>query len=146
MSAMTDFAENQLIDFMFRGAALSAPFTWYFALFTTAPTDAGGGVEVSGGSYARVAYAQGASQFSATDSPSSSVFGSNGTSGTTYNLQDIQFPVPTANWGTVVALGMYSAVTGGDLWFYGPISPSKVVNSGDLPPKFSVGQFAIALA
>ena len=52
--ALTDYAENKLVDAVFRGQALGAPATFYVALFTTACSDSAPGTEVSGGSYARV--------------------------------------------------------------------------------------------
>ena len=55
MSALTDFAENKVLDAVLRGQALGAPATLYVGLFTANPTDVGGGTEVTGGSYARVA-------------------------------------------------------------------------------------------
>jgi hypothetical protein len=65
-TALSDFFENKWIDFIFRAQALgitgataaagTGPATLYVALFTTADNDAGSArVEVSGGSYARVA-------------------------------------------------------------------------------------------
>jgi len=51
--ALTDHAENRVVDALFRAQALSAPATWWVALYTTSCSDTGGGTEVSGGSYAR---------------------------------------------------------------------------------------------
>ena len=84
--------------------------TAYIALFTTAPTDdtGTGAVEVSGGAYARVATTQGTSGTWAA--------ASSGTDPTTEaNALAITFPTASANWGTVVAFGMYDAATGGNL-------------------------------
>ena len=52
--ALTDYAENKLVDAVFRGQALGAPATFYVALFTTACSDSAPETEVSGGSRARV--------------------------------------------------------------------------------------------
>jgi hypothetical protein len=51
----TDYAENKLIDYLFRGQASGTPSTWYVALYTTCPTDSTAGTEVTNAnSYARV--------------------------------------------------------------------------------------------
>ena len=52
--SFSDYLENALLDHVLGTTSYSQP-TIYVALYTTAPTDAGGGTEVSGGSYARVA-------------------------------------------------------------------------------------------
>jgi hypothetical protein len=88
--------------------------TAYIALFTTAPTDdtGTGVVEVSGGAYARVATTQGsAGTWGAASTATDPTTISNSGTGTAA----ITFPTATANWGTVVAFGMYDAATGGNL-------------------------------
>jgi len=49
MASISDYYENKIIDHMLRGQAFTPPSTIYLALYTVAPTDAGGGTEVSGG-------------------------------------------------------------------------------------------------
>lgn len=144
MAALSNYAENKLLDWIFRGQSFVPPGTLYFAVFTVAPTDAGGGTEVSGGGYARVAVAASLVNFAGTQG-AGTTSSSSGTSGTTSNNIDIQFPSPTANWGTVVAMAVFDAATGGNMLVYGPVAPAKTVNSGDLPPKFSTGQWVFQL-
>ena len=118
MAAMSNYLENKLTDQIFRGQAYSFPSTLHFALFTVAPTDAGGGTEVTGGSYARAAINATWQIFS----------GTRGLElqqrlaaalGITSNNVAITFPAPTANWGTVVALGIFDASSGGNMLFHG---------------------------
>lgn len=144
MAALSNYLENAIIDMIFRGQTFTPPATLYFAALTTAPNDTGGGVECTGGSYARVVVTASLANFAGTQGPGSNTQ-SSGTSGTTSNNVDIQFPSPSANWGTVVAMGVYDAPTGGNLLCYGAVLPPKVVNGGDLPPKFSVGQWVFQL-
>ena len=144
MAAMTDYLENQLIDMLFRNQTFTMPSSVYFGLHTSAPSDSAPGTEVSGGSYARVAVVRNLSNFSGTQGAGTVSF-SSGTSGTISNNIDIIFPAPTANWGTVAAMGIYDASSGGNLLFYGSLVPSKTINSGDSAPKFSIGQFALQL-
>lgn len=51
--AMTTYLSDKLLDHVLKNVAYTSPTTVYLALFTTATTDAGGGTEVTGGSYAR---------------------------------------------------------------------------------------------
>ena len=53
MAGFSDFLETKVLDHVFGGTAYTAPTTLYVALYTAAPTDSGGGTEVSGGAYAR---------------------------------------------------------------------------------------------
>ena len=50
MAGFSDYGENFALDAVFGSGTIP---TLYLALYTAAPTDAGGGTEVSGGSYAR---------------------------------------------------------------------------------------------
>lgn len=147
MSAMSDYLENKLIDFVFRGQTYTPPTNTWIGLLTTGTSDANTGqVEVSGGAYARVRVPASMTSWSATDSSSSSGSASTGTSGTTYNLGAITFPVPTgANWGVITAFGMYDAASGGNLLFYGNLTTPKTVNNGDAAPTFSAAALSIQL-
>lgn len=136
--ALTDYAENKLVDAVLRGQALGAPATGYVALFTVCPTDSTAGTEVSGGSYARVAITSGLTQWAGTQSAGSTT-ASSGTSGTTSNNGTITFPAPTANWGTVVCWGILDAASAGNLWIYSALTVSKTINNGDAAPSFAAG-------
>lgn len=111
--SFSDFLENEILDHVFRNSAYTPAVTVYVALFTAAPTDAGGGTEVTGGSYARTAVTFGAAS-----------------GGAISNSADVNFPTATANWGTVVALSIMDASSGGNFLAWGDLTSSKVVNSG----------------
>ena len=102
----------------------------YVALMTAAPTDSGGGTEVSGGSYARVAVTMSMANWSGTQSTGSTT-SSTGTGGRTSNNGSISFPTPTAGWGTVTTVAVYDQATGGNLLFWQALAASKTINSGD---------------
>lgn len=138
MSALTDYAENKVLDAVLRGQALGAPATHYVGLFTTNPSDVGGGVEVSGGSYARVAINASLANWSGSQAAGSTV-ASNGTDGTIENNVVITFPAPTANWGVVTGFGIFDASSGGNLWIYSALQVNKAINNGDGAPSFAVG-------
>jgi hypothetical protein len=107
------------------------------ALYTVTPSDAGGGTEVTGGNYARVNMG---APLDATWTAASA------TDGLTDNAADITFPAPSANWGTIVAFGIFDATTAGNLLIWGPLTTSKTVNNGDPAPKFVAGSLDITFA
>lgn len=130
MAAMSNYLENKIIDWLLRGEAFTPPTGLYVALYTTAPTDAGGGTEVSGGGYSRTNLAPSLTNWSGTQGAASTTV-STGTSGTTSNNVAIDFLAPSASWGTVVAFGILDASTAGNLLFYGTLTASQTINSGD---------------
>lgn len=138
MTAMSDYLENKVIDHILRGQAFTAPATIYVALLTAAPSDAGGGTEVTGGSYARVAVTSGLTQWAGTQSAGSTT-ASSGTGGTTSNNAAVTFPAPTANWGVVTHFAIYDAATAGNLLIQSALTTSKTINSGDAAPSFAAG-------
>ena len=154
MSAMADFLENKIIDFIFRAQALgvtgatagagTGPATLYVGLVTGAENDAAGGTEVSGGSYARVAVTSSLANWAGTQSAGSTT-ASTGTGGTTSNNNAVTFPAPTGNWGVCVGFGIWDATTTGNLLFYGALSVNKTINNGDAAPSFAAGQLSIQI-
>lgn len=130
MSAMSDYLENKLIDQLFRGQAAPTTTTLYVGLLTAAPSDAGGGTEVSGGSYARVAVTSSLANWAGTQTAGSTT-ASSGTGGQTSNNAAITFPTPAATWGTVTHFGIYDASSGGNLLFWGALTISKTINQAD---------------
>jgi len=144
MGSKTDYLENKLLDFRFRGQAYVPPSTIYVGLFTAAPTDAGGGVEVSvtGTSYARVSVPCTLTNWSGTQGISTTTV-STGTSGTISNNIPIVFPAPTGAWGNLVAVGFFDAPTGGNLTDYSLLSAPKTVNNGDSAPNYPIGSITI---
>lgn len=114
MSSFSDYLENKVLAHVFGGSPYTAPATLYLALYTVAPTDAGGGTEVSGGSYARQTCA-----FTVTGNLAS-------------NTAAVEWPVATGTWGTVVAVGIFDASASGNLLGYGNLTSSKSIASGDV--------------
>ena len=136
--AMSDYLENNLIDFLVRGQAFTPPATVYYALATTTGSDAACGTEVSGGSYARVAVASSLANWAGTQSAGSTT-ASSGTSGTTSNNATITFPAPTANWGQVTEYCVFDASTSGNLLWRTALTTPKTINNGDSAPSFAPG-------
>jgi hypothetical protein len=125
-------------------SAVPALQTYYVALFTANPSDTGGGTEVSGGSYARVALTLSLANMAGTQAAASTT-ASSGTSGTTSNNNTITFPSPTANWGTVTGMALMDAATGGNMHVFAALTTSKTVNNGDAAPTFAAAALTIQL-
>lgn len=145
MAALSNYLENELIDWLMRAQTYIPPSSLYIALYTTAPTAAGGGVEVSGGSYARVAVVSSLADWAGTQGAGTTAI-SSGTSGTTSNNSNITYPTPTAGWGTVVAFGVLDASTSGNLLFFANLTTAKTINNGDSPPIFQNAQLTFSLS
>jgi hypothetical protein len=128
MAEMSNFLENALINATLRNTTYTSPATVYVSLWTSDPTDAGSGTEVSGGSYARTAVTMGA--------PSN---------GVSLNSADVTFPTATASWGTVGWIGINDALTTGNLLYHTPLDTAKTIDSGDIF-KISTGNLSVTLA
>jgi len=128
MAAFSNYLENALINGTLRATTYTAPATVYVGLFTSDPTDAGSGTEVSGNAYAR--------QSATFASPS------NGAASTD---ADVQFPQATGNWGTVTHFGVFDALTSGNLMYHGALTASKNIETGDVF-KIATGNLTVTLA
>ena len=106
------------------------PTAWYVALYTAAPSDSGGGTEVSTGGYARQSVT-----FGAASSPG----------GTTSNTNTVSFTASGASYGTVTHIGIFDNVSGGNLLWHGSMTASKTVADGDTL-EFSIGNIDLTLA
>ena len=130
MAALSDYAEKLLLDWSMTTGSATRPTAWYVALYTSAPTDAGGGTEVSGGGYARKAVT-----FAAATSGA----------GTTSNTGDVTWTASGADFGTVVAIGIFDAASSGNLLWHGNMTASKTIADGDTL-EFSAGNIDLTLA
>jgi len=144
MAALSDYMENKLIDQVFRNQVFSFPSTLYVGLFTAAPSDTGGGTEVSGGSYARVSVACSLANWAGTQA-AASTSASSGASGTTSNNVSVTFPAPTANWGVITYVGIFDAATSGNLLIWGALTINKTVNNADSAPTFQASALSFQL-
>lgn len=105
---ISDFLRTALLNHALGVVTYTPPTTVWAALYTSPPTSAGGGTEVTAGDYQRV-----------------STTWSVAALGSTTNASAVRFPVSgvtQANWGNISSLGLFDAPTGGHLLFYGPLS------------------------
>ena len=124
MAEFSNYLENKILN---DNLANGTP---YVSLHTAAVTDAGTGAEVSGGGYAR----QLASFPTAT-----------GDSGSVSTDADISYPTATASFGTVTHIGIWDAVTGGNLLFHSALDSSKTIDTGDIF-RISSGNLTVTVA
>ena len=126
MAGLTDYLEDKIWNHVFGSTTYTRPTTWYVGLLTAAPADASGapGTEVSGGSYARQVCA-----FTVTGTGTALAV----------NTSAITFPTCTTDWGVVGWVGIYDAVTAGNLVAFQNLqlsdfstSTTKTINDGDI--------------
>jgi len=128
MAEMSNYLENALINATLRNTSYTSPATVYMGLYTSDPTDANTGTEVSGGSYTRMAVTMGA--------PSN---------GVSTNSAAIEFPQASGSWGTVGWIGLLDASSAGNLLYHTPLDTSKTISSGDIF-KIAIGGLSVTLA
>lgn len=127
MAEFTNYLENKLLDHVLRNVSYTSPTTSYVGLFTAAPTDTLSGTEVSGGSYARQVL---------------SVTTASG--GIVTSSADVNFPQATASWGTISHVGIFDALTSGNLLMYTALTTSKTIDEGDIL-KISTNNLTVTL-
>ena len=126
MAGFSDYLENKLLAHSFSNTAFTSPGTVYLGLFTSAPTDAGGGTELSGSAYTR----------------KSCAFTTTGAAAT--NSAAVDFPTATGNWGTIVAVGVFDASSSGNLLGWSNLTSSRTIETGDVF-RFPAGDVDITL-
>ena len=112
--SFSNYLETEMLDHVFGGNAYTAPSTLYLSLHTANPDEDGSGAEVSGGGYARQSMAM-------------TVSGN-----TASNDSAVEYPTATANYGTVTHVGVYDALTSGNLLCYASLTSSKTIETGDV--------------
>ena len=130
MAEMSDYLEKKVLDYVLRNTADWAPTAVYTALHTADPVDAGSGAEVSAGGYT---YARQATAFDACHA----------TTGVTQNTDvETWTNLPAC---TVTHIGIWDAVSSGNLLFHTAVTASKTVANGDTI-SIAVGAITITLA
>jgi hypothetical protein len=130
--SLSDFSEDEILDHLLGGATYTPPATLYLAVFTAAPTDAGGGTEVTGGSYARLAITNNLTNF-----PASS-------GGAKSNGAVLDMVTASAGWGTVVAYALFDASSAGNMLGWADLTSSVIINNGDTL-RFAAGALTYSL-
>jgi hypothetical protein len=107
---------NEIIDHILKGTALAQETNLYLGLFTAAPTDAGGGTEVTGNGYLRIIH-------NAWDAAASKASANTGTAA---------FAAASGGpWGLVSHFGIFDALTTGVLLQHGMLATAIVGYQAD---------------
>lgn len=134
--SFSDFLELEILDQIFGAQAYTAPATLYFALCTSAPTDASTGatlVEANYGGYARKSMANNKTTFSTA------------ASGSVNNAAAITFAACTSGSSTVTHYAIVDSASGaGNVLAWGDLTTSKAISTGDIP-EFAVSALTITL-
>ena len=126
MAGKTTTHETTVLNIL-RATNVTAPANVYVALYTAAPSDSGGGTEVSGGGYAR--------QLCGFAAPA-------GTPRSVQNASDILYAVQTVGYGTVTHFGIFDALTIGNLLYWAALTASKTFAVND-QAVFRAGQLTV---
>ena len=125
--SLTNTYETHALQYLLTTATLTRPTAWYVGLYTADPTDTGSGAtEISGNGYARKAV-------------TFTVTGNEAT-----NSSSIDFDAATGSWGTISHIGIFDALTSGNLLFTGALTTSKGVTTGDIL-RLSAGELDITM-
>lgn len=134
MAGKSNYLEGQYLTHELRTSSFTKPTGIWVALFTAAPSDAGGGTEVTGGSYGRVQC--GPSDATWTEPA--------GTPRSSSNVGSVTFPTPTASWGHVTHFGLFDAETNGNLLRWAALTAAKDINDGDPAPYFPASSLVVS--
>lgn len=115
--SLSDTFETHTLKYLLTSDSVTRPTAWYVALCTTDPDDSTLGTEVTGGGYAR-------------QTAAFTVSGNNAS-----NTSAIEFPEATADYGTVQAVMIMPASTGGtasDMIVHAQLTSDKAISTGDI--------------
>lgn len=112
--SLTNTFETRTLQWLFTADAVTRPTTWYVALFTAAPSDLGGGTEVSGGAYVRKAVT-----FAVTGDTAS-------------NTAAVEFDAATTTWGLITHAAIFDASTAGNMIAYASLTTAKQIDIDDV--------------
>lgn len=143
---MSNYLATTLFNQVFRNTAYTRPTKVYLALYTSNPTAADTGQEVTGGGYSRQEVV-----FGAPTSENYSIY--HPTTGqqitvskrTIKNSADVVMPTATADWGQVTHMGIRDASTGGNLLYFGALETPRSILTNDIF-KMLTGQIVLTLA
>jgi hypothetical protein len=115
MTALSNYAESQVIKWLMTNASVTRPTTWFVALHTADPGETGATAELSGNGYARQA----------------ATF-TEDTNGLVDNDSDVTFgPNTGSNWGNVTHVSVWDTVSAGNCLAKGALSSPVTINVND---------------
>jgi len=112
--SFSNTTETHVLNYLLTNTSVTRPTAWYVALYTAAPSDSGGGTELSGSAYARQSVA-----FTVSGDTAS-------------NTSAIEFPAATGSWGTITHAAVFDASSGGNMLAHSALTASKTIENGDV--------------
>lgn len=135
MSAASNYLENKLLDHTLGNTSFTQPSTLYIGLFTNDSGNAASNLEagtlsdeISGGAYVR-----------------ETITFATASGGSASTNATVTFTTANANWGTITHVAVMDALGSGNVLFYGAVTTSKTIESGDTF-QVSSGNLTISLA
>lgn len=141
MASLSNYLEEQLLNWFFRGASFTPPDPVYISLHTADPTDAGGS-EVTGTNWTNYARVAMQTDNVATQWAAATTEGGGGYLTDNTAIIDFGTATVTPTQSDITHAGIYDASTAGNLLFHGALGTTKPVTDGD-PVSFPVGTFDI---
>tara|TARA_R110000772_G_scaffold266963_1_gene390164 strand:- start:584 stop:979 length:396 start_codon:yes stop_codon:yes gene_type:complete len=117
MANASNYLEPALLNHLLKKGTVdfTSPTALYIGLWTANPSPGASGTEVSGNNYARMTVAF-----------------NTASSGTTTNDGAITFlPATGGDWGDIAFVGLYDALTTGNLLVWSALAVTKTVSDGD---------------
>lgn len=124
MANLSNYAESEILQWLMTEETVTRPTTWFLALYSAAPSDAGGGTELTGNGYARQAID----------------FGTDGLT----NTADVEFTASGDDWLEATHVGIHDAVSAGNLLWHGAMTTPKTAEDGDTI-RFAAGEVDLSL-
>ena len=120
MASITNYLENKLCEHVLLGQGYVPPASIYIGLHSGNPGETGTDNELVGNGYKRA----------------KATFGG-AISGIVINDSEVLFDAATGTWPTLTYISVHDSQMGGNALFYGALSPSVVVSTGNnfrIPP------------
>lgn len=114
--AKSDYLEAQVLDAALGTDTFPAVTQAYLALYSTNPTDADTGTELTGNGYERKEINFAAATVGA---------------GTTSNTNTVTFTASGGNWANATHFGIRDALTGGNLLYHSNLDTARQINDGE---------------
>ena len=112
----TNYLENAILDHVIKGTAMTQPANIYISLHTSSPGEDGSlTAEIVGGGYTRRLH--------------NNWLAASG--GVKKNSGAVTFPQATGDWGIITHVGINTAVSGGNMLYYGEITVPKEILTND---------------
>lgn len=119
--SFSDYLENEVLDHVWGASTYTPPVTVYAQAYTAAPSDAGGGTQVTTFGHARVAVTNNLTNFPAASAGAKS----NGTAITWGAASG-------GSWGSITHVGFFDASSGGNLIGWSDVPVAKTIDDGDV--------------